>query len=135
MPFKDTKTYPINHNTKGWWGSNNKSTSNDAELCFCFLGKSTTRSRLFFLVLIHAADPQSRPVLSHVVRPSPIFKTNYKWQQCLLLDRLCLAEWIIDDTCLVSYFFSCPVHFHSTWNAQFVVCGGRFSNKKVFLQF
>ena len=55
-------------------------------------------------------DPQSRPVViivfTHVrpyVRLSPLSqnlanKTNFKWKQCSLL-----AEWIIDDTCLVCF--------------------------------
>ena len=60
--------------------------------------------------------PQSRPVMitifTHVVRtsvrPSPLFKiyqnnTNIKRKECSLLARLfCgMAEWIIDDSCLV----------------------------------
>ena len=65
--------------------------------------------------LIHSADPQSRPVViivfAHVVRtPSIHFsksnKTNFKRKQCLFTtgDTVCLAEWIIDDTCLIFLF-------------------------------
>ena len=66
--------------------------------------------------LIHSADPQSRPVViiifGHVVRPfvrpSPLFKSRKTKQQKTMFATgvtLGLAEWIIDDTCLVSFMF------------------------------
>ena len=63
--------------------------------------------------LIHSANPKSRPVriivFAHVVRPSirPHFsnleKQNNRKQCSLLAVTMGLAEWIIDDTCLVSF--------------------------------
>ena len=63
-----------------------------------------------FEFLIHSADPQSRPVgiivFAHVsVRTSvPTFQNIVK-QTSRELMGLCvrLAEWIIDDSCLVSF--------------------------------
>ena len=61
--------------------------------------------------LIHEADPQSRPVVIIVsahVRPSPLFTKRNKLQAKTMFatgETVGLAEWIIDDTCLVSYLF------------------------------
>ena len=65
-------------------------------------------------ILIHSANPKSRPVgiivFPHVVRPSvstfQIWKNktteiNVRYWR----DYLVLSEWIIDDTCLVSTYF------------------------------
>ena len=62
--------------------------------------------------LIHSANPKSRPVgiivFAHVVRPSdrpsPLFKSRKTKQQKTMFATgvtMGLAEWIIDDTCLV----------------------------------
>ena len=62
--------------------------------------------------LIHEADPQTRPVViivyAHVARPSvsPHFSKQNKFQAKAMFangETVGLAEWIIDDTCLV-YF-------------------------------
>ena len=59
-------------------------------------------------ILIHSANPQSRPVViisfAHVVRPSPLFKSSKTKQQKTMVatgETVGLAEWIIDDTSLV----------------------------------
>ena len=60
--------------------------------------------------LIHSANPQSRPVgiivFAHVVRPSvPTFQNLEKQNKAKPMfatgETAGLAEWIIDDTCLV----------------------------------
>ena len=66
-------------------------------------------------------DPLGRPTISAVsdhylctccpsvrpsVRPSPLFKSSTTKQQKIMVatfETVCLAEWIIDDTCLVLY--------------------------------
>ena len=68
-----------------------------------------------FYILIHSANPQSRPVgiivLAQVVRPSvrtPLFKSSKTKQQKTMFaigETVGLAEWIIDDTCLVYFAF------------------------------
>ena len=56
------------------------------------------------------ADPQSRPaviiVSAHVVRPSPLFTKQNKFQAKTMFatgEAVGLAEWIIDDTCLILF--------------------------------
>ena len=63
--------------------------------------------------LIHVADPQSRPVViivfTHVVRPH--FSIQNKFQAKTIFatgETVGLAEWIIDDPCLVFFAF---LHF------------------------
>ena len=63
---------------------------------------------MFFMLLIHSANPKSLPVgiivLAHVVRTSPLFKSRKTKQQCRYWRDYGsgrVAEWIIDDTCLV----------------------------------
>ena len=64
------------------------------------------------MFLIHSAGPQSRPVViivfAHVVRPSvcpsTLFKSSKTKQQKIMVatgETVGLAEWIINDTCLV----------------------------------
>ena len=62
--------------------------------------------------LIHSANPKSRPVgiivFAHVVRPSKHFKSIKTKQQKTMFATgvtMGLAEWIIDDTCLVCVIF------------------------------
>ena len=67
------------------------------------------------LTLIHSANPKSWPVgiivFAHVVRtssvrPSPLFKSRKTEQQKTMFATgvtMGLAEWIIDDTCLVVF--------------------------------
>ena len=68
----------------------------------------TIAKRVVRFLLIHSANPQSRPVgiivFAHVVRPSPLFKSRKTKQQKTIFATgvtMGLAEWIIDDTCLV----------------------------------
>ena len=76
----------------------------------------------FFVIFIRSADPQSRLVViiifAHVVRPfvrpsvrpSPLFKSSTTKQQKIMVatgETVGLAEWIIDDTCLVILSFLC----------------------------
>ena len=74
--------------------------------------------------LIHAANPNSRPVgiivFAHVVRPSvrpsPLFKSRKTKQQKTMFATgvtMGLAYWIIDDTCLVSLYFLELFHEYS----------------------
>ena len=71
---------------------------------------------LVYYLLIHSANPQSWPVgiivFAHVVRtsvrPSPLFKSRKTKQQKTTFATgvtMGLAEWIIDDNCLVSQLF------------------------------
>ena len=70
------------------------------------------------MVFIYSANPQSRPVViiifAHVVRPfvrssvrpSPLFRSSKTKQQKTMVATgvtMGLAEWIIDDTCLVVF--------------------------------
>ena len=65
--------------------------------------------------LLHSADPQSRPVgiivFAHVIRPSVrhhFSKSSNKSQAKTMFasgETVGLAEWIIDDTCLVFIAF------------------------------
>ena len=62
-------------------------------------------------VLIHLANPKSWPVgiivFEHVVRPSTLFKSSKTKQQKTMFATgvtVGLAEWIIDDNCLVFFF-------------------------------
>ena len=70
------------------------------------------------LQLIHSANPKSRPVGIIVftrclsVRPSPLFKSRKtKLQKTMFTTGVTmgLAEWIIDDTCLVKIVFICHI--------------------------
>ena len=64
-----------------------------------------------YIILIHKADLQSRLaviiVFAHVVRSSVHhFSKQYKFQAKTMFaagETVCLAEWIIDDTCLVNF--------------------------------
>ena len=65
------------------------------------------------MLLIHSANPQSRPigiiVFEHVVRPSVstiqnLAKLNKVKTIFATGETVGLAEWIIDDTCLVSSY-------------------------------
>ena len=71
---------------------------------------------LLYGKLIHSANPKSWPVgiivFVHVVRPyvrhSPLFKSRKTKQQKKIFATVVtmgLAEWIIDDTCLVILFW------------------------------
>ena len=67
-------------------------------------------------ISIHSANLQSRPVgiivFTHVIRPSPLFKPRKTKQQKTMFATdltMGLAEWIIDDTCLVSLLLEHPV--------------------------
>ena len=60
--------------------------------------------------LIHSANPQSRPVgiivFAHIVRPSVSTFQNITIQNKVAIgETVGLAEWIIDDTCLVAILF------------------------------
>ena len=61
------------------------------------------------LLLIHSANPKSRPVgiivFVHVVRPhfSNLEKTKQQKTMFATGVTMDLAEWIIDDTCLVNF--------------------------------
>ena len=70
------------------------------------------------MLLIHSANPQSRPigiiVFAHVVRLSvrpsvPTFQNLAKLNKVKTMfptgDTVGLAEWVIDDTCLVFVVF------------------------------
>ena len=68
------------------------------------------------IILIHSANTKSRQVgiivFAHVVlpslRPSPLFKSRKTKQQKTMFATgvtMGLAEWIIDDTCLVFFAF------------------------------
>ena len=74
-----------------------------------------TYASVYLKFLIHEADPQSRSIViivfAHVVRPSvrPHFSKQNKFQAKAMIangETVGLAEWIIDDTCLV--FISFP---------------------------
>ena len=67
-------------------------------------------------------DPLGQPtatavviiVFAHVVRPSPLFKSSKTKQQKTMVaagETVCLAEWIIDDTCLVNDYVYIRLHF------------------------
>ena len=79
--------------------------------CQTFLSSSSSS------ILIHSANPQSRPVeiivFTHVVRLSLFFKKlakQKKFQVIATGKTVGLAEWIIDDICLVSVcnFYALP---------------------------
>ena len=61
------------------------------------------------VLLIHSANPKSRQRFLHMlsVRPSPLFKSRKtKQKQCSLpCVTMGLAEWIIDDFCVVLIAF------------------------------
>ena len=76
----------------------------------CTKQRPTAPTLLAFVIFKIVIDPQGRPtVIDHCFckcRPSfPTFqnKTNFNRKQCSLLgETVDLAEWIIDDTCLVA---------------------------------
>ena len=50
-------------------------------------------------LLIHLADPQSKNI---VYPPAPTFQNNFKVKALITTGEIVgLAEWIIEDTCLV----------------------------------
>ena len=64
-------------------------------------------------VFIHSANPKSWPVgiivCARVFRPSALFKSRKTKQQKTMFATgvtMGLAEWIIDDTCLVNICFN-----------------------------
>ena len=61
-------------------------------------------------LLIHSANPVLITVFAHVVRPSALFKAKQsnRKQWVAIGETVGLAEWIIDDTWLVSSFFRIP---------------------------
>ena len=68
--------------------------------------------KMLLYQLIHSANPKSRPVginvFAHVVRPSPLFKSRKTKQQKTMFATgvtMGLAEWIINDTCLLIEYF------------------------------
>ena len=88
--------------------------------------------------MIHSADPQSGPVVitvAHVVRPSvgpfvPTFQNLAKQNKFKVKtmfttgENVGLAEWIIDDTCLVfRYLYTCSfqkyMEYIGTWSSFF----------------
>ena len=80
--------------------------------------------------LIHEADPQSLLVViivsAHVVhpsvRPSPLFTKQNKFQANTMFatdETVGLAEWIIDDTCLVmDYVDQANIYFRTYFFAD-----------------
>ena len=91
-------------------------------------------------LLIHSAEPQSRPIVisvfAHVVRfyVRPQFSksrkniTNFKRKQFTTGETVGLAKWIIDDTCLVFFFEPSSIERQTV---SFVSCLGRNSTKSM----
>ena len=85
-----------------------------------------------YAVLIHSANPQSRPVgiivFAHVVRPSvrpsvrPHISKQNKFQAKTMVstgETLGLAEWIIDDTPVLYYLILSLFRHCYKWCMQF----------------
>ena len=78
----------------------------------CVTKGSTYTFTTFLMLLIHSADPQSDPVMitiiTRVVRLSiRIFKIKLNKANLHCLSNCGLAEWIIDDSCLVFLVLFC----------------------------
>ena len=95
-----------------------------------FLAWGTRLSFCSQVKLIHEADPQSRPVMiiviAHVrpsVYPSPLFKTKQISSESndATGETVGLAEWIMDNTCLVRLMF-----FHLKTMIKSRLCSGKY---------
>ena len=100
---------------------------NHASTSFVFIRKRGENHS----VLIHSANPKSRPVgiivFAHVVcssvRPSPLFKSRKTKLQKTMFSTgvtMGLAEWIIADTCLVFVIFSLDILYKNAHSFCFL---------------